>query len=178
MLPPTNWQPQVTILNPDHLFDQAERLIVSTAGAPRQVDLRRAISAAYYAVFHVVATAVADQFVGAGRRNTPEYALAYRRIDHKVLKALCAEIKAGRLPSKYEDFVPANGFSSDLKTVAVAAVELQERRIDSDYNPLISVKTSDAEALVATARDAAARFGRLSRDERRTFLCLLVFQPR
>jgi hypothetical protein len=173
-----NWQPQVTILSPDHLFDQAERLIVSTAGAPRQVDLRRAISAAYYGVFHVVATAVADQLVGGGRRTTPEYALAYRRIDHKALRALCTEIKAGRLSSKYEDFVPVNGFSSDLKTIAVAAVELQERRIDSDYNPLISVKASDAEALVATARDAAARFGRLSRDERRTFLCLLVFQPR
>jgi hypothetical protein len=51
----------VTILNPDHLFDQADRLIVSTAGPPRQVDLRRAISAAYYGVFHIVATAVADQ---------------------------------------------------------------------------------------------------------------------
>jgi hypothetical protein len=146
MPPQTSWQPKVTILNPDHLLDQAGRLIVSTAGAPRQVDLRRAVSAAYYGVFHVVATAVADQFVGAGRRSTPEYALAYRRIDHKSLKALCAEIKAGRLSSKYEDFVPANGFSSDLKTVAVAAVELQERRIDSDYNPLISVKASDAEA--------------------------------
>jgi hypothetical protein len=83
-------------------------------------------------------------------------------------------------PALFEirDFVPANGFSSDLKTIAVAAVELQERRVDSDYNPLISVKASDAEAVVATARDAAARFGRLSRDERRIFICLLVFQPR
>jgi hypothetical protein len=96
----------VTILNPDHLFDQADRLIVSTAGPPRQVDLRRAISAAYYGVFHIVATAVADQFVGAGRRSTPEYALAYRRIDHK---ALCMDVTAGRLSSIYKRFVPANG---------------------------------------------------------------------
>lgn len=178
MPPPTNWRPRVTILNPDHLFDQADRLTVSTAGPPRQVDLRRAISAAYYGVFHIVATAVADQFVGAGRRSTPEYALAYRRIDHKALKALCTDISAGRLSSKYKRFVPAIGFSDDLKTIAIAAVELQEKRIDSDYNSLIWVKVSDVEALVATPRDAAARFGRLSRDERRIFLCLLVFQPR
>ena len=173
-----NWQPKVTILNPDHLLDQADRLIASTAGAPRQVDLRRAISAAYYGVFHIIATAVADQFAGAGRRTTPEYALAYRRIDHRMLRALCTEITAGRLSSKYKQFVPADEFSNDLKTIAIAVVELQDKRQDSDYNPLISVKASDAKALIATARDAAARFGRLSRDERRTFLCLLVFQPR
>jgi hypothetical protein len=178
MPPPTSWQLKVTILNPDHLLDQAGRLILSTAGAPRQIDLRRSISAAYYGLFHSIATAVADQFVGASRRTTPEYALAYRRIDHRVLRALCSEIKTGRLSAKYEDFVPVNGFSNDLKTIAIAAVELQDKRQDSDYNPLISVKASDAEALVATARDAAARFGRLSRDERRIFLCLLVFQPR
>lgn len=130
MPPPKSWQLKVTILNPDHLLEQADRLTVSPVGAPRQTDLRRAVSAAYYGLFHVVATAIADQFVGAVRRGTPEYALAYRRIDHKALKALCAEIKAGRLSSKYEDFVPASGFSSDLKTIAVAAVELQERRID------------------------------------------------
>jgi hypothetical protein len=38
----------VAALNPDHLFEQADKLIATPAvGAPRQVDLRRGISSAY-----------------------------------------------------------------------------------------------------------------------------------
>src|SRR5215216_7618181 len=52
-MPPRKSSQAVAILNPEHLFDQAEKLILSPpAGRPRQVDIRRAISAAYYGVFH------------------------------------------------------------------------------------------------------------------------------
>jgi hypothetical protein len=55
------------VLNPDHLFDQAERLVATTAGgAPRQADLRRAVSSVYYGLFHAILTAAADLFVGRG----------------------------------------------------------------------------------------------------------------
>src|SRR5262249_25719796 len=51
----------VAILDPEHLFDQADRLVAPPpAGPPRQADVRRAISAAYYAVFHGTLAAVAD----------------------------------------------------------------------------------------------------------------------
>jgi len=56
----------VATLNPDHLFEQAERLVAPPpAGPPRQVDLRRAISAAYYGLFHFCLIAAADEFVDA-----------------------------------------------------------------------------------------------------------------
>src|SRR3954454_4175598 len=39
----------LAILNPEHLFQQAEQLILPpAAGPPRQVNIRRAISAAYF----------------------------------------------------------------------------------------------------------------------------------
>jgi len=44
-------------------------------GAPRQADLRRAISSAYYAVFHAIMAEAADDFVGSTHRHTPRYAL-------------------------------------------------------------------------------------------------------
>src|SRR4051794_12882066 len=62
--PRKSWRP-VTIPNAEHLLDQAERLIAPGGrGAPRQVDLRRAISNSYYALFHAVSMAGADQFIG------------------------------------------------------------------------------------------------------------------
>ena len=46
------------ILNAEHLLDQAARLIVSPQpGPPRQVGIRRSISAAYYGLFHALQTA-------------------------------------------------------------------------------------------------------------------------
>jgi hypothetical protein len=56
---------KVAILNPEHLLEQAERLIEPPpAGPPRQVDIRRAISSAYYAVFHATLAAAARRFGG------------------------------------------------------------------------------------------------------------------
>ena len=71
----------MAVLNSDHLLDQAERLTTPLGlGAPRQADLRRAISAAYYGVFHAVATEAADEFVGRTQRDSARYALVYRSI--------------------------------------------------------------------------------------------------
>ena len=79
-------------MNPEHLFEQAESLIQApAAGRPRQVDLRRAISAAYYALFHAILAAAADLVIGTTRRSTVLYELVYRSIDHRALKDLCTE---------------------------------------------------------------------------------------
>lgn len=77
----------MAVLNPDHLLEQADRLLAPPGGgAPRQVDLRRAISNAYYSLFHAVLTDAADDFVGSTHRQSPRYALVYRSVDHKSLR--------------------------------------------------------------------------------------------
>jgi uncharacterized protein (UPF0332 family) len=90
----------VTIPKPEHFFEQAEKLISTPVGggALRQVDIRRAISAAYYGLFHATMAAAADLVVGANKRSGNHYALAYRKTDHGVLKGLCADITNKSLP--------------------------------------------------------------------------------
>jgi hypothetical protein len=113
----------VAILNPDHFFQQAERLIVPpSAGAPRQVDIRRAISAAYYGVFHATLMAAADQFVGVSKRSSSQYGLVYRSVDHKWLRILCGEIKKPRLGPKCVPHAPAGGFGADVSMFAGAVL--------------------------------------------------------
>ena len=59
------------ILNAEHLLDQAARLIVSPQpGPPRQVDIRRSISAAYYGLFHALLTAAADSVASRAQRGS------------------------------------------------------------------------------------------------------------
>src|SRR5205085_9551530 len=85
---------KVTIPNPEHFFEQAEQLVRSSGSSrPRQVDYRRAISNAYYGVFHATLTAAADTVVGRGARLSAHYLLVYRSVDHQVLRKLCEEIQ-------------------------------------------------------------------------------------
>jgi len=133
----------VAILNPDHLFEQAERLVAPPpAGPPRQVDLRRAISAAYYGVFHFILTAAADEFVGVTKRTDRRYVLVYRSVDHRSLKDLCEEVRKQTLKSKYQQNAPTNGFGANIQAFAIAFIELQEKRHAADYDPSIRVKTT------------------------------------
>jgi hypothetical protein len=169
----------VAILNPDHLFEQAEQLVEPPpAGPPRQVDIRRAISAAYYGVFHATLTAAADQFIGVTKRNSSLYALVYRSVDHRWYREVCVEVKKSQLPDKYQQYVASGGFGSNLQAFATAAIELQEKRLAADYDPSVRVKRSDALLAVKAARGALVRFNTADADAREAFLGLLLFRPR
>ena len=169
----------MAVLNPDHLFDQADRLIQPLVpGKPRQVDLRRAISAAYYAVFHYILTKAADQCVGAANRGTKNYSLVYRSVDHRALRDLCMETKKSTPSAKYIKHIPDSGFGPNIPAFASALVELQEKRHSADYDPAYRVKTSDARLAIAQARSAIARFENSKDYRKRSFVSLLLFAPR
>lgn len=105
----------MSILNPNHLLEQADRLIAApAAGPPRQVDLRRAISSAYYALFHMTLTALADEMVGALYRNTSRYALIHRSVSHNTIKELCLNLSKSSIPGRYAACVPFGFFGRDF----------------------------------------------------------------
>jgi len=168
----------MSVLDPDHLLEQAERLIASTAGTARQVDLRRAISNAYYALFHAVTTEAADDLVGKTHRQTPRYQLVYRSIEHKSLFRLCEDIVKTKLPARYAGHEPTGGFGPDLQAFANAIVDLQEKRNLADYDSLFRVTKSEAVVAVETGRTALMRFKTANRTLRKAFLSLAVFSPR
>jgi hypothetical protein len=168
----------VAILNPTHLFDQADGLAGSGVGRPRQVDVRRAISAAYYGLFHAVTTAAADLVVGQNNRSQARYGLVYRSIDHNRLREFCKDVQKQTLPEKYRRYAPQGGFGADIRTFATAVAELQEKRHTADYDPMAQMKQSDAIVSTGTARAALIRFQSANSDERMIFLTLLLFEPR
>ena len=68
-----------------HLLNRAEQSQPSRAGAPRQADLRRGFSDAYYALFHRLTQAVAQQ---ALRKVDPAAVQRFRRtLSHSTIKA-------------------------------------------------------------------------------------------
>lgn len=104
----------MAVLNPNHLFEQANKLITIQVGPPRQADVRRAISAAYYATFHATITAAADQFIGVTNRDTSRYGLVYRSVGHAWLRDLCKEVQKPTLSNKFRPHAPIGGFGSNV----------------------------------------------------------------
>ena len=168
----------MAVLNPDHLFEQANKLITIQAGPPRQVDIRRAISAAYYATFHATITAAADQFIGITNRDTSRYGLVYRSVSHTWLRDLCKEVQKPNLSNKFKPHAPTNGFGPNITAFAAAVVELQEKRHAADYDVMIRMNKSDAVLAISTARAALRRFNKTSKARRLAYLSVLLFPPR
>jgi len=165
----------MTLLNPDHLIEQAEQLARPPAnGAPRQADLRRAVSTTYYALFHAILVDVADQLAGRARRNSVEYSLAYRSVPHRQLANLCEELSKTTLGAKYRPFEPNGGFGADLLAVASALIDLQEKRHSADYDPLYRVTASDASLTVQAGRAALNHWRSVPRNRRRLFVLILT----
>ncbi|MGH6675683.1 MAG: hypothetical protein ACRECE_05580 [Xanthobacteraceae bacterium] len=167
----------MAILNPDHLLEQAEKLIAPPPhGPPRQVDIRRAISAAYYSVFH--ATLAANEYVGAAHKWANRYTLAYRSIDHQKVREVCAKAKLAHVPREISLYAPSDGFDPEIRDLASALHELQQKRHDADYNPSIRVRTSDARLAISAARRVLDRLQAANSASREAFLGLLLFKVR
>jgi hypothetical protein len=165
--------------DPDHLLDQAERLVASTGGGrARLIDLRRAVSNAYYALFHVAVTAAVDAVVGRTHRKTTRYGLAYRTVEHGALRRLCEDAAKSPLPSRYTKVVPGSGFGADLQFFAGMLVALQDQRHLADYDPLFGTTRSETLVLVHRSREALMRFRAAEKALRDAFLTLVIFPPR
>ncbi len=151
-------------MNPHHLLDQARHLARRQRGRPRQTDLCRAVSAAYYALFHgLCEDCVGLLLFGPAR---PGWNLAYRAVQHSDAKRACAAL-LHRLGAP----LPLRGF-------AEAFVTLQQERHQADYDPNPGFTRSKALSLVDLAEDARRAYLSVDQDSRRQLLAEIVFRKR
>ena len=169
--------------DPDHLFDQADRLAgrltapPASEAEPRQTDLRRAISAAYYALFHFTLAAASDLFVGWDKRCTPEYQMTYRSVSHDWLRSLCEQLQRKRI-AKIAPHAPGVAFFGPVVSFATIVAELQELRHSADYDPSFSITADEAKFRIDEARKAVKLFQGATDAQRVAFLTLLMFNIR
>lgn len=147
---------------PGQLLDHARYLIDSGRPTASQVDLRRGTSAAYYAVFHLLADAAGNDLFGGAEERRPLRAAVARAFDHGALRTVCERFSGASfpqsLPSPLRPCLPS--VSEDLRSVAKDVVRLQELRHRADYDrlePLIDVEADDALLFAQRAVDAWER---------------------
>jgi uncharacterized protein (UPF0332 family) len=170
--------PEPQLLDPQQFLKQANELARRANGKHNPIDARRAISNAYYAVFHAVLGGAADLIVGKTKRRSSIYALVYRSIDHGYLEGLCKELLKQQPRPKYSDCLPYSKPSVELHAFSGAVVDLKTKRNRADYDPQYRVVRSDAIAVIRTAEGALQNLSAISKAERDAFFHLTLFEPR
>lgn len=134
----------------------------------REGFLRRAVSDAYYALFHAIAAACADTIVGARKRSTDAWRRVYRGIDHTKSRDDL------RLAASVSGSPPA------LATIAAAFVAVQSaRHAAADYDPRGELVTrADAETYIALAESAIGALDRLPDDVLLDLATILIVKRR
>jgi hypothetical protein len=118
---------------PEHLLEQAIHLALRERTRPRQASLRRAVSTAYYALFHFLIREATRQI--GPNLHEDNYNRVYRWFDHgamvRVARAFSEKIV--RIPNSKDVLIQNNG--SEVQLIAFTFAELQEWRHSADYDP-------------------------------------------
>ena len=140
-------------MRPAELIAIARELARREPGRPKAESLRRAVSSAYYALFHALALLSADSLVG-WRQPSAVFTPIYRSLDHaRTRSALEARRKGSRDPL--------------VDRIAVAFASLQDARYHADYDPeSFPFSRSSTLELIDSAERAVLAIGSMSADQK------------
>jgi hypothetical protein len=116
----------------DDLLEQAHHLATREAGEPKQASLRRAVSTAYYALFHLLIDEAVSQWSVERQRS-----ILARTFDHGKMKGICD----GVLHSANS----GADLPAELSLVASYFIQLQQHRHVADYDNAKDWSRTDVE---------------------------------
>ena len=171
----------------------ARELLPARQGRPRDANLRRAVSTAYYAMFHCLARSCADTLIGksgpvrktdawarthhghggprygvaAGAvRTTDAWTRTYRALNHGEANRRCRNAKG------------IEPFPQSTRLFADTFVRMQKQREHADYAPdAVFIKT-DVMQRITEAERAIKAFEKESAADRRAFAAYILFKSR
>lgn len=158
-------------IDPAELLDLAEELASLSKHPGRTSHLRRAISTAYYAVFHELAAEAVMTTLQSEYWDDRAAAMA-RWISHTDLSTLCRAATGTGGRALREALAPVGPGTA---YVAQVFLDLQGERHQADYDDTYDITLLRTEDLVTNARDAVDRAQQLLADDdpdHRRFLAL------
>jgi uncharacterized protein (UPF0332 family) len=152
----------------DDLLNQAYHLLtLDPPDPPKQANLRRAVSAAYYALFHLLI----DEAVGNWGIARQRSVLA-RTFTHRAMKQICED----QVKNFYIAKQPSSG--AKLKDVAQTFSELQQKRETADYDNSFQWTHVNAESWLDKASVAFLDWREIRTEEESQDFLLALFMPK
>ncbi len=149
------------------LLAQALMLAELEPKKPKQASLRRAVSAAYYSLFHLPVDDAARLFV---RDDFARIALIARSFDHGKMKEVASHFLGNDLPERIR-LKLVYQTPPELRVVAEAFVKLQQLRHEADYNVNRQFTRSEVQQLIRDAETALVSWNKVrNTDDARMFL--------
>ena len=141
----------------DDLIEHAIFLFeLNLPNEPKQVDLRRAVSAAYYSLFHLLTTEAAQNWRHQSQRD--RFA---RLFDHGRMKTCSSRVSSRPLPVDPAE-IP---IATDLKLVADSFVKLQQARHTADYDKSHVWSRTQVWDVISEAEGAMAIWSNIREEE-------------
>ena len=157
-------------MNWEHLIEAA-RLLAGIAeestrqGRPRQAMLKRAVSTAYYAMFHALCFSNANTIAGTlSNLNRPAWLRVYRALEHGAARTRMVQSRVN-LPTGARNF-------------ATSFAALQEQRQLGDYDFSSRFLRRDVIRLIDRAENAIRVLYATGIAERRTLATLVLLRGR
>lgn len=172
-------------IDPQRLLETAERLAPSRPGRPAYTDHRRAVSTAYYAVFHAITDRVAKAVF---TEADPDFQQKIQRwIGHGDVRAVAIWVsqlegtRTGMPPRHIANLLQPSGANHiDADTVAIADgfLELNEKREQADYDHDAVFTRADTLAQIALARSVVVAVQGTQSDAAKRFFGLIAMQAK
>ena len=155
-------------MQPEDLLELARHIVEHRRRKPSQVSLRRALSTAYYALFHALAQNGADELVGktARLRGSEAWQMAYRGIEH------------GRANSVFRNGSFMAQFSPAIREFGRIFVVMQTDRQLADYHPHKRFTKYFVLKRIDNAERMIARFQAAKAADRRALSARILFKTR
>lgn len=160
------------LMNWQHSIEAAKMLagshetIPTPPGRPRQAMLRRAVSTAYYAMFHALCQSNADTLVGQSPPgpHADLWVETYRALQHRTAKnRLASYIQLAQDPV--------------LRDFGQVFVNVQQQRISADYDPRARFVRSEVITVIGRSEAAIHAFYNTPTPTRRR-LAIYLLVPR
>lgn len=173
-------------IEPDKLLDAAELLAPAQVGRgrPPYTAHRRAVSTAYYAVFHAIAERVTE--LAFPQADTTLRQRVRRWIAHTDISTVCRWVSGLQGTGSYG--VPAHirtllappgspsNIDADTVSIADGFLELHEKRMEADYDHEAVFTRSDTLAMIALARRVVALVEAADSSQAKVFFGLVAMQ--
>ena len=153
-----------------HNLIQAARDLAESADVddPHNSHFRRAVSTAYYALFHCLAESSANLLAGEdpANRSRRAWRQTYRALNHGAVRN-----RRNRREFKTD-------FPQEIQDFAKVFVESQARRNRADYDPTELFSKLDAQSAIDDAEGAINDFMSIESGDRRNFALYLLLPIR
>ena len=138
---------------PKDLLVQARFLASKEPRKPSQASLRRGVSAAYYALFHLMVDEAATRMVSTGGR-VPLRNCLKRAFEHGNMKKVAQPFTQENVSPKLGPGLNDEPLQPEIVRVATAFSDLQQLRHEADYDMTRRFTRQEVLALIGDAERA------------------------